>query len=550
VCGCVFAALFAPQKHNHTPQSPRSLRSYELFLEDSMKAKLFSMLLIVALIYGCGGRGLDINFDSAQPEPRSDAFETMDCPFHTPDIGPDEPTLECGMLTVPENHAEPNGPTIKIAVAINKTSAEKPKGDPVLFLMINPSPELRFAAFMGFFFSGINQERDLIAVDVRGVGYSEPAFECPAVTDAYYKTLDASPVDPASVEMSALAYANCYQDWLKNGVDLANFNSQEIAADLIDLREALGYKQWNIISVGYGARVAQMLMRDDAQGTRSVVMDSLEPVGVDVYSDSALNAQRALDLAFQRCLEDTKCAAAYPDARGDFYRLVDQLNAAPLTVEVAEPNSGTRYQMTVDGYRLIDLAIISVGAASPNFLGQLPRTVEQVRNGNTAQLKATLSQLIDVFAPESPGLRGRINCLETLRKTSLENVNKANQRVEPQLADYYNRQAEIGFEGCQVWEGMNAKVDAEKPVSSNVPALILNGEYDPWTSPEWSKNMAGKLGRAYLVTMTGAGSSGFFGDTDRTCISTLVGTFLAEPNKKPDTTCAQKDRPMLWVTIE
>jgi pimeloyl-ACP methyl ester carboxylesterase len=43
-------------------------------------------------------------------------------------------------------------------------------------------------------------------------------------------------------------------------VDLAPYNTRENAADIADLRVALGIKEWNVYGVSYGTDLAQQLL--------------------------------------------------------------------------------------------------------------------------------------------------------------------------------------------------------------------------------------------------------------------------------------------------
>jgi hypothetical protein len=51
------------------------------------------------------------------------------------------------------------------------------------------------------------------------------------------------------------------------------------------------------------------------------------------------------------------------------------------------------------------------------------------------------------------------------------------------------------------------------------------------------------------VTLPGVGSSGVFGGSDRTCLSSVILSFLSDPNRTPDTACAKEEVSMTWVTL-
>ncbi len=61
-------------------------------------------------------------------------YEKADCPFDVPQ----GVTVECGYLTVPEDRADPTGPTVRLAVGQFKSSAANPEPDPILYLEGGP----------------------------------------------------------------------------------------------------------------------------------------------------------------------------------------------------------------------------------------------------------------------------------------------------------------------------------------------------------------------------------------------------------------------------
>jgi hypothetical protein len=61
-------------------------------------------------------------------------FEEAPCPFDVPE----DQTLECGYVVVPEDHNDPTGPTIRISVAVLKDQSDEHQPDPVMFLAGGP----------------------------------------------------------------------------------------------------------------------------------------------------------------------------------------------------------------------------------------------------------------------------------------------------------------------------------------------------------------------------------------------------------------------------
>jgi len=46
------------------------------------------------------------------------------------------------------------------------------------------------------------------------------------------------------------------------------------------------------------------------------------------------------------------------------------------------------------------------------------------------------------------------------------------------------------FAACQVWNQTPPDPRENQPVTSEVPALVMAGEYDPITPPDWGRQVA------------------------------------------------------------
>ncbi|MCA9876946.1 MAG: hypothetical protein KC442_04180, partial [Thermomicrobiales bacterium] len=83
----------------------------------------------------------------------------------------------CGYLTVPENRANPNGRTIRVAVARVPAVSATPRPDPIVYLTGGPGG-IAFLDAVGLVAAGINADRDVIFVEQRGTYHSEPFLAC------------------------------------------------------------------------------------------------------------------------------------------------------------------------------------------------------------------------------------------------------------------------------------------------------------------------------------------------------------------------------------
>ena len=90
------------------------------------------------------------------------------------------------------------------------------------------------------------------------------------------------------------------------------------------------------------------------------------------------------------------------------------------------------------------------------------------------------------------------------------------------------------FEVCAAWGAGAAPPLENQAVSSNIPTLILVGQYDPATPPKWGRLTAETLSRAYYFEFPGAGHS-LLSSVD--CAIQVTNEFLANPTAEPDRRC-------------
>lgn len=169
-------------------------------------------------------------------------------------------TVQCGYLAAPENRQNPLSRTIKIAYAVVKARDADPQPDPVVFLASGPGAS---AIDEIGWWSGLpmSQDRDIILVDPQGVGYSGPAMQCPATTPIGVSAQDRAPAAGDALAQHRQWAQQCHDLLISQGFEMTAYNSAAHAADLNDLRLALGYPQWNLYAVSYGTRVALVTMR-------------------------------------------------------------------------------------------------------------------------------------------------------------------------------------------------------------------------------------------------------------------------------------------------
>ena len=144
-------------------------------------------------------------------------FEAASCAFQLP-AGTNP---ECGYLTVPEDRGDPNSGTIRLHVAVFKTTASDPEPDPVVYLDGGPGGEPLEALMFGLGdrFEAILETRDLIIFDQRGTGFSEPALVCPAYRELGFDLLEQDLEVDEAIELEYEVLKTCRDQWQDEGID-------------------------------------------------------------------------------------------------------------------------------------------------------------------------------------------------------------------------------------------------------------------------------------------------------------------------------------------
>jgi pimeloyl-ACP methyl ester carboxylesterase len=453
-------------------------------------------------------------------------FESGACAFPVPSgYNP-----ECGYLVVPENRARPDTPFIRLHVAIFRNRLGYPVPDPVVHLAGGPgSSSLDVAGYM--FRQGLDailDQRDFILFDQRGTGYSQPRLDCPERASVTGILLEGGLASTGSHQLILDAFRQCRDRLVGQGIDLSAYHSAASAADLNDLRLALGYEKLNLYAVSYGTRLALTMMRDYPNAVRSAVLDSAYPLQVNLYTALAPNANRAFNIFFDRCAADPNCGATYPDLRNVFYQIVDQLNATPISISLFA--GGAERIVRLDGGLLID--VLFVGLYNPAVTATMPQMIYDVRQGNYAILTERLALYFDTGS--ALGMQMSVQCAEEFPFNAAEEAYAAAQGVQLQIAAFYPVSVQPLFAVCKEWPGLPPDPRENLAVSSDLPALVVAGDQDPITPPDWGRIVAQDLSHVYFYEFPG---NGHWVTRSSRCALSMALAFWNDPTIDPGAAC-------------
>lgn len=491
----------------------------------------FFPLFVVWLVAG-SGRAAAATFSTPPTQEATPyTFESAPCMFEGLDLGitsvtPEDQGFECGYVTVPERHDNPEGTLIRLPVAIRPATSAVAQLDPLFLAQGGPGG----SAFEIFSLlvpnTEIAAERDIVIFNQRGTQYAEPDLTCTEVHQARAELLAATGEEADALYSAALEA--CYQRLAAEGIDLSAYNSLENAADVEGIRRALGYGDYNFYGVSYGTLLGLHLMRDFPENLRAVILDSVVPTNINFVTESAQSENRVYDELFASCAAVPDCAAAYPDLEARYFALIERLEENPVTLTLYDPETGEAADAVLDGASLRGVMFQLFYVA--NFGAAFPKVVSELEAGNYTYLE----QMWPLFAFDrslSEGMYYSVICAED---ADFQTADGLSDDLRPLIANDVEDELRLFLDTCQRWTVDELDAAVDEPVRSDIPTLLLSGRYDPITPPAFASAAAESLSNSYHVVYE-QGSHGVA--FQEPCINNIIQDFLDQPDVEPSTAC-------------
>jgi len=463
-------------------------------------------------------------------------FEEGPCPFAVPE----DAAVECGFIVVPEDHSHPDGPTIRLAVAVVKDHSDEHQPDPVMLLSGGPGEKIMAnAPAMAQILAAVYQHRDLIIFDQRGVGLSEPALECPEWEKMNFDLLDEA--DPnAALRISFEAVMACRDRLVRERHNLSAYNTAQNAADVNAIRIALGHDKVNLYGGSYGSMLAQATMRDHPEIIRSVVMNSVVPLEGSIFVDTSTTVPDTFLRLVNACAEDDACSSAYPDLQNVLFEVIDRLNAEPVPITVTNPLGGRSYAalLTGDAVR----GNLSVALYTTQLLPAVPQAIYDVYNGDYALMTQLSSARLAFLGALSRGMTFSVVCAEDLIGRSPEELLEKRAAFPEQLVGDINPEAIIDygiFSICEHWPVEEGSPWIKEPLVSDIPTLLMGGELDHVAPPQFGRQVAENLSNSTFFEFPGVGHNVIVASE---CARSIAGDFVEDPTVTPDAGCITEMR--------
>lgn len=430
-------------------------------------------------------------------------------PLNECDPGGGEESLLCGSLEVYENRELGRGRRLSLWVVVVPALAETPQPDPVFYLAGGPGGSATEAAAWFATELPLRLERDIVLVDVRGTGGSNP-LPCDLVGDR-------SVLQNHLREMYPPDLVSACREQLEERADLTQYHTAAAIADLDEVRAWLGYERINLLALSYGGRAAYAYARAYPDRVRAMALMGPADLEARLPQHHAPLAERALRAVCADCAADSACNAAFPGLAATLEQLVARLRREPASTLYAHPDLEEPQEVTIGA----DVFVEALRAALYGEWSRrdVPRIVHRAANGDWEPfLEMALPSHLDRSGTFAEG--AYLSYSGTEDAPFIDPVEAARLARGTLLGTYRVDQQQ---RAAALWPRGRLPERWFEPVVVATPTLIVQGALDPVTGVP---RVADRFSDACEVIVP-AGGHVFDGLSHIECIDDMLVRFLA-----------------------
>jgi pimeloyl-ACP methyl ester carboxylesterase len=475
--------------------------------------------------------------------PRAEPLDT--CFVDLPDDFDLKAETDCGYVAVPQSRKEGASGEIRLAYTRLRARGGTTRA-PLFMLAGGPGQAMLgeasiYQLFQQSLLGPVLDSRDVVLMEQRGTLRARPYLDCPDFWSLSHEMAEKGEHGAEDYSVLSERLLTCVARHEAAGTDLAAYNNIENAADVNDMRAALGYGKILYYGESYGTELGQHVMRDFPDILEAVILDGTGALSVTDWSaGQARNAQWGIDNLVDICRKDAGCAADY-----DIPALLDaalaHFDGGPIASRFTAPDgSGVVFdlELTAEGFAsyLHGLQTSKYGVAI--FPALLNAYVNEGRDRIAADMTAqTGARLLADPAAQDAEMALLVHlamvCSDDPPRSLDDVVVDGFSRYEVLFA---RSSARLYVEMCAALDLPQLPASADQPVVSDVPALVLSGGLDIQTPYFVAQGVADHLSRARHVIFP----TGFHVQVMNInpCAIRIVCDFVTDPFAEPDLSCA------------
>ena len=451
---------------------------------------------VLALAFGVVLAGCEA---SEETEPKSRAPQRVSFA----ELGPCGEAIEpegfrCGSIEVPFERSDPSYGKTEIGFAVRRRDRRDTPSLGAIFAQ-EGGPGYSSTGTANAYtklFGDLLERRDLVLVDMRGIGLSDP-IDCPDLQ--------------RGLGPDAIALPECAR---RLGKRFISYRTSAGADDMNDVRKALGLDQIALYGDSYGTFFGQSYAFRHGETLEALVLDSAYPTRGESawYSSLIETGNRALAVA---CGRSPECP---PGALDRLDKLAEHLRNTGRTVEWLLGALADATYGTPDSYLELDEAGRKLRAGNADPWNRLIKQTTKWESGDV--LEYVRAGEMAVSCNDYPLLWDKASS-ESERRVELERAIRHQDRdaLYPFTPREIALSVNFGYQYCLGWPQPTEVY--EPPVSpgdkpTEAPVLVVAGEMDNLTTPEEGRQVAAEFPNAevYLARNAGHVNALYYRDAD------------------------------------
>lgn len=422
-----------------------------------------------------------------------------------------------GHLKLPELPTA-NGP-FEMAVAVIREDPEAPKKNALIIIPGGPGGAMTQNArgVMRSSFFDLTKKYDIVLLDPRGTGYSEPKA-CDNLDNPYFQYPAIWNRDPQTVESERIQLLEaCSETLVEKGIDLSVYSSKQFARDVEFLRQTMGYDKWVIYGHSYGSYHGQALIQQFPETIETAVLSGIVAPGKRSLEYDFQGFSSSLKTLLDECATNPNCNENYPDLEKKLFEILERLKETPMEIPVQD---GDKTLLLGDYVFLGAIFQLMYGKSSLEIIPLLIDTVHKekpwlMQNLAEGQLQmfSSIRQDVNVF----------VNCNDSPFNYGLKSSDAYSDTFTSRLHTHWFNTYFPGAMDCDklgipepeipgieqsmvVVDTISMQTDTI-PIhwGAEIPTLILDGEMDPVTAPMKSDVLLNFMPHAKRYTVANRG---------------------------------------------
>ena len=424
----------------------------------------------------------------------------------------------CGKYEVFEDRALKSGRKIALNMILLPALSARPATDALFYLVGGPGGAATATA-SATYMPRLRRERDVVLVDQRGTGESNP-LGCNLFGDQpdMRAWFGAYPIDKLQA---------C-REQLEKVANLKLYTTTIAMDDLDEVRSGLGYERINLYGGSYGSTAALVYLRQHPDHVRTMTIFGVAPPNAKIPLSFARGTQHAMDRLLDDCATDAACNAAFPKLREEFGTILQRFDKGPVEVNAVNVFTGEKQQISVTRDAFVDA--IRILLYVPQAMSAMPLLIHLAAQGTWLPGSHWISVSYQIGNQIFRGMQFSVVCAEDdpfITETEIKR--------ESDGTFYGDARVRLTRKACESWPRGTVPASFSDPVKASAPVLMISGELDPVTPPWLADDAARSLPNSRRLIAHNATHTSY------ECVEKVVADFIDQGSSKGlDVSCIEQ----------